>query len=248
MSALTLAFSGLLTMAQDQVDIGLYQRDGHLEVTVRPQQAFDGIFSAVVFTLRWDGSTGATLGPLVQEPELAQYMAINPSGGTHTKSNMRYQIYAGFGINPMASANASWQPGQEYVIATIPVQGKADIELVNDSWTGEPKNNGDFYLSLGGADRTGVIYKGLATAAEGDVQVRPNPNNGQFTIEFANEGELNTTFEIVDPQGKIVFTDAILSLEGPYRRDMDLGRVSAGVYVLKLQRGEAKSVHKIVVR
>lgn len=246
-SVLAVAALGFTSIAQDRVDIGLYQQDGQLEVTVRPEQGFNGIFSAVVFTIRWDRSTGATLGGIQQEAQVAQYMAVAPSGGTHTKSSVQYQVYAGFGMNPMSSMDVSWQPGKEYVIATIPVQGRADFELVNDSWTGEPKNNGDFYLSLGGQDRTGVIYKSLASAAEGDVQVRPNPNNGQFALQFLNESGVNTSIEVFDPQGKVVYTHSVNNLEGAYRRDMDLGRVSAGVYILKLTRGENVSTHKVVV-
>ncbi len=246
-SALALAAMGLTTIAQDRVDIGLYQRDGQLDVTVRPEQGFSGIFSAVVFTIRWDRSSGATLGAPQQDPLVAQYMAVAPSGGNHTKSNVQYQVYAGFGMNPMASVDAAWEPGQEYVIATIPVQGRADFELVNDSWTGEPKNNGDFYASLGGQDRTGLIYKGLATAAEADVQVQPNPNNGRFALRFTNENPVATTIEVFDPQGRTVYTHSAGDLAGPYLRDMDLGRVSAGVYILKLVRGEDISTHRVVV-
>lgn len=238
---------GLTAQAQGRVDIGLYQREGHIDVTVRPQQNFDGIFSAVVFTIRWDASTGATLGAVKQEPSVAQYMAVAPSGSAHAKSNVRYQVYAGFGLTPMSSLDQAWEAGQEYVIASIPVQGRADFELVNDSWTGEPKNNGDYYLSLGGQDRTGVIYKGLAPAVEGDVHVLPNPNNGQFALRFTNESAANTTIEIFDPQGKLVYNDAVNNLEGEHRRDLDLGRVGAGVYILKLTRGEFTTTHKVVV-
>src|SRR5690606_33907482 len=132
--------------------------------------------------------------------------------------------------------------------ATIPVNGRADFELVNDNWTGETKNNGDFYLSLGGIDRTGSIYKGLASADENDVLVQPNPNNGQFSFSFTNDSPVNTTVEVFDPLGRAIFTDAVLSLEGTYRRDMDLTGMSSGVYFLKLKRGETSSVHKIVVK
>ncbi len=84
----TMLVAGAAAIAQDRVDIGLYQRDGQLDVTVRPQQSFSGIFSSVVFTIRWDRSTGATLGGLVQEPAVAQYMAIARSGESHLKSNV----------------------------------------------------------------------------------------------------------------------------------------------------------------
>ena len=84
--------------AQEPIDIGLFQEGQMLEVRVRPNADFDGIFSAVVFTVRWDGSTGATLGDIVQEGAAATYIPTKVSGGVHEVGNMKYQVYAGFGF------------------------------------------------------------------------------------------------------------------------------------------------------
>jgi hypothetical protein len=229
------------------VDIGLYRNGGNLDITVRPQTDFNGIFSAVVFTIRWDRSTGATLGDLVQEGAPAQYIPIAKSGNVHEVGAMNYQVYAGFGTMPMGAT--SWQAGKEYVIASIPTTGKADFELVNDPWTQDPANNASYYLSLGGVDRTGIIYKGLATGDEdGTVVIQPNPNNGIFTFSFNVAAPMDITVEVVNTLGQSVFTDVQRSFEGTYRRDMNLTTMSNGVYYLKIKRGELSSTHKIVYR
>ena len=137
-TAVGLATTGL---AQSPVDIGMYRNGDHLDVYVRPSADFNGIASSLVFTIRWDGSTGATLGTLVQEGPAAQYLPTMRSGAVREVGSQRYQVYAGFGITPMESTGALWRAGREYLIATIPVTGKADFELVNDAWTSEPKNN-----------------------------------------------------------------------------------------------------------
>lgn len=55
----------------------------------------------------------------------------------------------------MQEVGAHWEAGKEDTVLTVPVSGKAAVELVNDTWTNEVMNNADFYVSLGGQDRTG---------------------------------------------------------------------------------------------
>lgn len=248
--ALSMALSAGSLMAQQQVDIGLHHNGSSLEVRVRPHAEFNGIFSAVVFSIRWDKGSGASLGELAQEGGPERYIPIIRSGDVHDVGTHNYQIFAGFGFDPLHTLGMQWRPNEEYVIATIPVNGKADFELVNDAWTGEIQNNGDYYLSLGGHDRTGAIYKSLVTADEGDnaVLIQPNPNNGAFTFSFGVPQATDLTIEVMNGLGQAVFTDVVRGFEGTYRRDMDLRHLSNGVYYLNLRRGDVKSVHKIVYR
>ena len=137
--------------------------------------------------------------------------------------------------------------GDWYVIATIPVQGDASFELVNDAWTNEPTNNADFYLSLGGTDRTGMIYKGIAAATgDGNVLIQPNPNKGQFNVSVEILEAVDLTVEIVNALGQSVFQDEVRKFSGIYSRDMDISGMSSGVYLLKVGRGDAVTTHKIV--
>ena len=235
--------------AQSQVDVGLHRNGDKLEVHVRPTTSFNGIFSSLVFTIRWDRSTGASLGTIAQEGAAAQYMPVARSGGLREAGSFNYQVYAGFGMTPMDGLGASWTAGEEYVIASIPVTGKGEFELVNDAWTQEPSNNANYYVSLGGADKTGIIYKGLATAEEdGSVSIQPNPNHGVFVFSFSNSSPMDVTVEIMNALGQSVFNDTVRGFEGMYRKEMDLTSMSNGVYYLKVKRGEQNSTHKIVYR
>ncbi len=239
----------LSMLAQSPVDIGMYRNGEVLDVYVRPQADFDGIVSSLVFTIRWDGSTGAALGTMVQEGPAAQYIPTIKSGGVREVGSQRYQVYAGFGMTPMNATGAVWQAGKEYLVASIPVTGKGDFELVNDAWTSEAKNNANYYVALGGTDLTGSIYKSLASAEEdGGVIVQPNPNQGQFSFSFTNSAAMDISVEVLNALGQAVFTDAVPSFEGTYRRDMDLTNESNGVYYLRLKRGEVTTTHKIVYK
>ena len=63
-------------IAQGTVDVALYQNNGQLEVRVRPDAEFNGVFSSIVFTIKWDRSTGAALGTVQQEGAPEQYIPV----------------------------------------------------------------------------------------------------------------------------------------------------------------------------
>jgi hypothetical protein len=237
------------SVAQNGVDIGLYQNNGVLEVKVRPETDFAGIFSSVVFTIRWDANSGASLSTSEQEGASAEYIALARSGTIREEGGFRYAVYAGFGMTPMSNHGVNWQAGKEYTIATIPVQGKGEFELVNDAYTAERSNNANFYASLGGTDRTGIIYKGLAAAEEdGSVLIQPNPNNGRFVLSFTNEPKGDVTVEMVNSIGQTVFNETVRDLQGAYKKEMDLTNQSAGAYYVKIKRGGNVSTHKVIYR
>jgi hypothetical protein len=247
--AAAMLFTSVAATAQDQVDVGLYRNGDKLEVRVRPSSNFSGIFSSLVFTIRWDRSSGATLGAVQQEGAPALYLPIAKSGAVRESGSQNYQVYAGFGVTPMDALETSWAAGNEYVIATIPVSGKGEFELLNDTWTNEAANNANYFVSLGGADRTGIIYKGLATAEEdGSVSIQPNPNNGHFIFSFSSAKPMDVTVEIMNALGQSVFNETLREFEGTYRKEMDLTSMSNGVYYLKIKRGGETSTHKIVYR
>lgn len=242
-------FAAPVINAQDQVDIGLYRNADQLEVRVRPATSFTGIFSSLVFTIRWDRSTEATLGAIAQSGAPSMYIPVSKSGAPRQHGTFNYQVYAGFGMSPLEALETSWTAGTEYVIASIPVSGKGEFELVNDAYTADATNNADYYVSLGGVDRTGIIYKGLATAEEdGSVSIQPNPNNGQFIFSFTTAEPTDVTVEVVNALGQSVFNETLREFQGTYRKEMDLTSMSNGVYYLKVKRGDLNSTHKIVYR
>ena len=246
--SLATALIATSAIAQSPVDIGLHHNGTMLEVHVRPQSDFNGIFSSLVYTIKWDSNSGASLGDVTQEQPSSQYIPTAKSGDTHQVGTTNFQVFAGFGMAPMSSASAQWVAGEDYVIAKIPVTGNADFELINDSWTGEVVNNASYYVALGGANRTGIIYKSLATADEDGVTILPNPSNGQFTFSFSNNEAMDVTIELVNTLGQTVMSEEVRALNGPYRKDVDLTSASSGLYYLKIKRGEDTTTHKVVIR
>ncbi|MFZ1685859.1 MAG: T9SS type A sorting domain-containing protein, partial [Flavobacteriales bacterium] len=222
--------------AQSAVDVGIYNnQDGQVEVRLRPEENFSGILSSIVFSLRWDKSSGASLGDVVQTDAMSNAITVHPSGPVRENGNHFYQVFAGFSFSPLSTNDLALEAGHEFTVMMVPVSGKAQIELVNDAWTGELANNGDYYVSLGGDDRTGVIYKDLASAADvdGTVLIQPNPNNGLFSFQFTVNDKTDVQVEIMNTLGQVTFTDRLNAFVGVYRKEMDLTSQSNGIYYLK---------------
>ncbi|MCB9169775.1 MAG: T9SS type A sorting domain-containing protein [Flavobacteriales bacterium] len=247
---LGLATSIPMLLSQGTVDIGLFSTGDQLEVRVKPHADFDGILSSVVFTLRWDQNTDLDLGDIEQPGDVHVFLPISRSGNVRNSGTYEYQVFAGFGLTPMHDAGTTWTAGKEYTIMTIPYTGSADVQLVNDSWTGELLNNANYYISLGGQDRTGQIYKSAvnATDLDGSVRILPNPNDGHFVFSFVVAEQSDVRVQVMNTLGQDVFSDALKSYQGTYQHEMDLTSMSNGIYYLKITREGTSSVHKIVYR
>jgi hypothetical protein len=247
------ALAGLVSIsasAQNTVDIGIFQNEGNIEVKVRPQTGFDGIFSSVVFTIRWDKNSGATLEE-INAPDGVAMIPMMKSGGIHENGIHNYQIFSGVGFQTLEQMGTEWKANEEYTILSIPYRGSAEFELVNDAWTNIQENNGNFYVSMGGRDETGVIYKnttGVATSLEGSVSIQPNPNNGLFNFSFVVPSAMDLDVEVVNTLGQVMYSEQLADYEGRFVKEMDLTNESNGVYYLKLKSSDNSSVHKIVFR
>jgi len=144
-----------VSLVDNKVDIGFFVVDNNIEIRVRPRNNFEDIFSSLTFTIRWRNDKTITLGEVSQLESPEAYIPISTQGHPISSGQYKYQVYTGIGNNTLQSIGTSWVGGEEYIIATIPVSG--DVSgIFNDSWTNN--NNGNYFVSLSGEDRTGVIY------------------------------------------------------------------------------------------
>ncbi|MEJ0081866.1 MAG: T9SS type A sorting domain-containing protein [Puia sp.] len=77
--------------------------------------------------------------------------------------------------------------------------------------------------------------------------VKPNPNNGVFTIQFYQTSTQDVDLRVLDINGKLLYKLQHPNFRGSFSQTINLGVVSAGVYVLQLQVGSNKYVRKIAV-
>lgn len=223
---------------------------GHLEVRLRPDLSFDGIVSNVVFTVRWNTASGAHLGGIQQNGMGSLHVPLMKSDVEYDQDGWRYQIFVSVGMNPMVAHENAWQAGQEYTIGTITVQGASEFSLVNDGWT--EAHNGDYFVSLGGLDHTGVIYQQLSTGLEelppagDDLDIMPNPTDRESVITFTPNGPETLQLQLLDAQGRVIWERSLGTVQGPWRGTLDMAPHAAGVYLLRLQGGGRETVRRVV--
>lgn len=175
-----------------EVDIGLFKADSStLEVRLKADGNFTKIVSNVAFTLRWKQFTGARLGNVQQTMPQQGYIPMSKSGSAHEVGQYRYQIFAGFGMNAIDQFNDDWQSGEEVVLMEIPVKDAlGEFQIVNDTWTADVENNGDFYVSLNGTARTGTIYKGTVDFCK-DLSLQTSHTN--ISCKNGNDGSASVS-------------------------------------------------------
>lgn len=246
--------AGLLSAQLPIVDITSVPVGGNqVEVRVRPDAFFDGLLSSIVFTLRWDASSGITLGSITQSSPQSQYCPITKSGSEQVSGQYRYQVFVGFGSIPFTSLGATWAPGEEVVLCRLNVSGGGaeGVALVNDLWTDQ--NNASYYLSLNGEDRTGEIYGittvlGMGSVSAPSIRLAPNPASSSTDVVIdLPQAVPSAVMRLLDGAGRIVRTTVQNLPAGQHRTSIDLHDMSPGVYCMELELPSGRHVLRLVV-
>ena len=223
-------------------------------------ESFDGLFSNLVFTMKWPANKGITLGDVKQKMEdkgtqhgsftaASQYVPIDKAGDVATFNGYNYQKFGSVSLTKLADVNSFfpgkniWNPGDEVVIMTItPNNGTfSDFEIIVDEWTNA--NNGDFYVELNGYNKTGKITAQMRTPEDGaavnGVNIYPNPAIDHIQIEineYLMEKDLNLS--ILDQGGKVLLEANANNLV----TKVELTDFAAGVYNIKFTDNEGEVV------
>ncbi len=97
------------------------------------------------------------------------------------------------------------------------------------------------YYGCQGSDSVVVEYgvDNELTQFGNGVTIYPNPNDGRFVVEYDGTGYLT----IVSSDGRVVYEDMLNN-----RKEIDLRRFGAGVYVLKLREDGNVIIRKVIVK
>ena len=80
-----------------------------------------------------------------------------------------------------------------------------------------------------------------------DLIIYPNPNNGNFNIQFTSTSGNEIKVNVHDMRGREIFNKTY-SNTGFFNEDLQLNNVQSGVYLVNVQDGNRKEVKKIVVK
>lgn len=249
---------GMSARAQAQlplVDIALAPLEsGALEVRLRPDGDFDGLVSSLVFTVRWLDADDVNLGGVSQISPANFFMPFSKSGPEQVSGIYRYQVFAGFSLITLVDLETAWMANTEVVLGEIAVNGGTSLfEIVNDEWTGDINNNGDYYISLNGQDRTGEIYTfstgGVSGGSDqGGLSVLPNPAFGSTTLSMdLTEQVAAMDLRLLDPAGRVIWTAQRSAGPGRFVETLDLQGYAAGAYLLQVRLPQAQLSQRVVV-
>jgi hypothetical protein len=108
-------------------------------------------------------------------------------------------------------------------------------------------------LDAYGCQRSSSGYTFVASAvnpvdnASIELTVSPNPNNGSFALKFKAARRADLNIEISNALGQTVQRKSYPAFSGQFSEQVELGKLGAGVYVLKLQHGDKTYYSKIVI-
>jgi hypothetical protein len=237
------------------VDITLAPLEsGSVQVRLRPDGNFNGLVSSLVFTVRWLDADAASLGGVSQISPANFFMPFSKSGPEQVSGIYRYQVFAGFSLVTLEDLETAWVGGEEVIIGEVAVNGGPSLfEIVNDDWTGDINNNGDYYISLNGQDRTGEIYTfstgGISGGLEqGGLSVLPNPAFGSTTLTMDLSEQVGSVdLRLIDPVGHVVWTAQRNAGPGRFVETLDLQGYAAGAYLLQVRLPQAQFSRRVVV-
>lgn len=223
-----------------------------LQVSIRPDGTFDGLFSSIVFTVRCDLASGVLIGDPLQGLPQAQYCSVFKSDAQQDQGAYTYQIYAGFGNSALSNFSTSWVAGQEVLFCTIPLSNaNGACKVVNDAWT--DTHNGGYYVSLNGEDRTGDIYGITTTVDQVEVEERsfslfPNPANDHVQLYLRTDASgSNARVVLLDPAGRQVREETVLMNGGSLAMDMELIGLAAGIYTVQVDLEDRQLFQSVVI-
>ncbi len=146
-----------------------------------------------------------------------------PNGGT----------YSGFGVGTNPSGTVFFPA----------LSGNGTFTLtytVTDSASGCV----DFATDVVTVDACTVV--GEQTLANG-ISVYPNPNNGSFTVTV-NATAADMVIEVMDLQGRVVFSSQENNVTPGFTKQISVGDVASGMYMMKISAGTQQEVQKITIQ
>ena len=79
-----------------------------------------------------------------------------------------------------------------------------------------------------------------------DLVLYPNPNNGNFNIQFTSNSGNDIKVNVHDLRGRAIFNETY-SNNGLFNESIELNSVQSGIYLVTIEDGAKKEVKKIIV-
>ncbi|MCH8902697.1 MAG: T9SS type A sorting domain-containing protein [Bacteroidetes bacterium] len=107
--------------------------------------------------------------------------------------------------------------------------------------------NGNDTITVNGYITVNVCTDIAELTVASTFEVYPNPNNGQFTIEFNSVNSTDIQLNIFNMIGESIYSETLLSIQGNYKNLLDLSDLSKGVYTIELISNEGKINRNLII-
>ncbi|MEJ2595360.1 MAG: T9SS type A sorting domain-containing protein [bacterium] len=90
-------------------------------------------------------------------------------------------------------------------------------------------------------------YIGIEEIQEGSVKIYPNPNHGQFTVNFAGSVHGEYVIKVADLTGRVILSEIQISKPGENQVKINLGDCDRGIYLISIYQGESVLTRKLFI-
>jgi subtilisin-like proprotein convertase family protein len=146
-------------------------------------------------------------------------VCASPTTGTYIAPNYNLNLMNGF------SQQGNWQIGIKDVVAgNAGTINSIALQVCTES----------------------LVLLGTENFAFENFALYPNPNSGNFTIQFDSKSNNKINIAVYDMRGRIVF-DKQFANTGLFSQNLQIDAVESGIYLVSISDGENKITKRIVV-
>jgi len=155
--------------------------------------------------------------------------------------------------------NAGSAPSYQWFVNGAPVPGANAASFTSSNYSGIDSVSCVVTSSGGCTGLTGFNSIRIVTNTTGvnqvvannsNIQLIPNPNNGNFTIKgsLGTTDDQEVTVEIADMLGQVIYKDKVMAHSGNIDQKIQLSSTIAnGMYILSLSSASANNVFHVVI-
>ena len=113
----------------------------------------------------------------------------------------------------------------------------------NDNWNGDTGTINNWSIEI-----CSTTYALANADFEFDnLSLYPNPNNGNFTVQFNSASNDDVNITVHDIRGRVIFENKYTNISGLFSQNIQMENAQSGVYLVSIVNGQRKEVKKIVV-
>ncbi len=114
--------------------------------------------------------------------------------------------------------------------------------LANDNYIGDTGSIGNWSIEVCSV----TVTLDTPENSLADFKVFPNPNNGNFTLQFSNAASSEIEVSVFDMRGRKIFENTYNN-EGAFNENIQLSNAQTGIYLVSVTDGVNKIVKRIAV-